>query len=152
MWRIWNFHTWLDPSYIHVQHISKGSSFIYNSIYMYLYIPERNKIFILFFASVCFCLSSLGALRIQAYLYGAWQRQLRIASEFTEGELLPLVSTLYNHNVCIAEIVNLVFMKLFFPFLLGVGGVRSYFPCTVDHSKLHSHLHVFHRYVIFTVH
>lgn len=54
---------------------------------MYLYIPERNKIFILFFASVCFCLSSLGA--IQAYLYGAWQIQLR-ASDFTEGELIPL--------------------------------------------------------------
>lgn len=88
MWRIWNFHTWLDPSYIHVQHISKGSSFIYNYIYMYLYIPERNKIFILFFASVCFCLSSLGA--IQAYLYGAWQIQLRVASDFTEGELIPL--------------------------------------------------------------
>lgn len=88
MWRIWNFHTWRDPSYIHVQHISKGRSFIYNSIYMYLYIPERNKIFILFFASVCFCLSSLGA--IQAYLYGAWQIQLRVASDFTEGELIPL--------------------------------------------------------------
>lgn len=55
---------------------------------MYLYIPERNKIFILFFASVCFCLSSLGA--NQAYLYGAWQIQLRVASDFTEGELIPL--------------------------------------------------------------
>lgn len=88
VWRIWNFHTWLDPSYIHVQHISKGSSFIYNYIYMYLYIPKRNKIFILFFASVCFCLSSLGAL--QVYLYGAWQIQLRVASDFTEEELIPL--------------------------------------------------------------
>lgn len=119
MWRIWNFHTWLDPSYIHVQHISKGSSFIYNYIYMYLYIPERNKIFILFFASVCFCLSSLGAL--QAYLYGAWQIQLRVASDFTEGELIPL-SVRFILNVCIAEIVDLVF---FFIFCLGMRGVTS---------------------------
>lgn len=80
---------------------------------MYLYIPERNKIFILFFASVCFCLSSLGA--IQAYLYGAWQIQLR-ASDFTEGELIPLS---VRYNVCIAEIVDLVF---FFHFLFGDEG------------------------------
>lgn len=77
---------------------------------MYLYIPERNKIFILFFASVCFCLSSLGA--IQAYLYGAWQIQLRVASDFTEGELIPL-SVRFILNVCIAEIVDLVFFSFF---------------------------------------
>lgn len=112
---------------IYMYNTSPKAVLLFTIIYTCIYISLREikfsfYFYSFFFASVCFCLSSLGALRIQAYLYGAWQRQLRIASEFTEGELLPLVSTLYNHNVCIAEIVNLVFMKLFFPFLLGGGG------------------------------
>lgn len=74
---------------IYMYNTSPKAVLLFTIIYTCIYISLREIKFSFYFLQVfVFGLSSLGA--IEAYLYGAWQIQLRVASDFTEGELIPL--------------------------------------------------------------
>lgn len=118
---------------IYMYNTSPKAVLLFTILYTCIYISLREIKFSFYFFFFCKCLflfiiswsySSLFVWSMADTVEGCfWLHRRRVNS---------LVSTFYN--VCIAEIVDLVFMKLFFSFF--VWGWGGYFPYSIDQSKI----------------